>query len=226
MIGYSLQLLMHKLKSNYIKLDTKTRLYNSAQPIIGLTGGIATGKSTASKILSSLGVPVIDADKLIKKVYAKDSIFKFLEQNCPQVINSKQINFKLLREIFFNDKKLKQQLELLLYQYLPEAFEEAKKELSFSKYNFLIYDVPLLFEKKLEEKCDLTVLISCSADQQMQRLIKRDHLSIELAKKILAHQMPLEEKEKKANFVIENTSAPQKLHSKMIKFLETLTQGS
>lgn len=143
-----------KLKSKFCKLNPENRLYRLDIPIIGLTGGIATGKSSASSILSKKGAPIIDADALVKDIYAMDETIELLAKLAPQVLKDKKtIDFKLLREIFFNDHSLKGELETHIYSLLPQAFRARLKSLEAP--NFVIYDVPLLFEKGLQKSMDL-----------------------------------------------------------------------
>lgn len=211
----SLQLAMEelKLKSKYIRLINKTRLYELDIPIIGLTGGIATGKSTVASELKRLNIPVIDADGLIKYIYQKEESISFIKHVAPAAITNNSINFSILREQFFNDKELKLKVEEFLYSKLPEAFKFHLEQ--FINPKFVIYDVPLLFEKNLEKLIDSTILVYAPRDVQMSRLIDRDNSSTELACKILNQQDDIETKRSKASIIIENTEKLSELASKI-----------
>ena len=192
-----------KLNSANIRLNSETRLYELDIPIIGLTGGIATGKSTVSNILNDLGASIIDADRLIKYIYNQQDTLGFIKLNSPNSIIKDKINFKVLREEFFSNPYLKLKIETFLYNKLPSAFKYHVDQLE--EPNFIIYDVPLLFEKKLEQLLDSTILVYAPRETQLERLIKRDKCSNEVAGKILDSQDPIESKRDKARFIIDNS---------------------
>ncbi len=193
---------MKKLRSKWITKDQTTRLYQTPVPIIGLTGGIATGKSTVAQMFRDAGVPVIDADKLVKSIYAKRSSYEFVLKHFPEAITENDIHFKKLREIAFLTADNQLILESFIYAQMPDAFREAY--LAFPQHEYVVYDVPLLFEKGLDAKVDLSVCTYSPRSLQLERLVKRDQISVELAEKILNKQMDIEEKKEKSDLFIEN----------------------
>ena len=201
----SLQLDMEELKLNpqYIRQTRDSRLYGLDIPIIGLTGSIATGKSTVSSLFVKDGLPVIDADQLIHFIYQKEETLNFIQEIAASAIINKTIEFKILRSLFFSEPELRSKIETYLYSKLPETFIQKASE--FNGANFLIYDVPLLFEKKLESLLDLTITVFTPEEVQLERLLKRDKIEIELAKKIIQNQLPIAEKAQKADFIIDNS---------------------
>jgi len=197
------------LKDIFQTLDKSKRLHGVDCPVIGLTGGIATGKSTVSKLLQGNGLPVICADSLIKDIYSWDETKEFITKNFPKVISNNSIDFKKLREIAFASDKNREALEAYLYQHLPEAFNQ-----QFSKFGIvetIIYDVPLLFEKKLESKFDLIICVHSPKKIQIERLLKRDGISVDLAESILQKQLPIDEKRDRSDFTLSNISDLDKL---------------
>jgi dephospho-CoA kinase len=177
-------------------------MYDCPIPIIGLTGGIATGKSTVSSLLRNAGHPLICADELVHQIYTLNSTKKWLAQYAPQAIQDESIDFKMLRSLFFNDRELKKTIEQYIYQALPGQFHQALQSLTST---YVIYDIPLLFEKSLQAYFDRTVLVYCPEHTQIERLVKRDQMTITETKKILAHQLPIEEKKKLADHIIDNS---------------------
>lgn len=214
---------MHKLKSNYISLTSNERLYCCDLPIIGLTGGIATGKSTASKYLRGLDIPLIDADQLIHSIYAEDETLQFVSQIAPEAVKTGSINFGLLRDIFFQNKELKSNLEGFLYSRMPQKFLQTIDEVVKSPFQYVVYDVPLLFEKQLTQKLDINILIYAPSSVQKERLKKRDDQSDEQVEAILAQQISIEKKREMAQFCIENTSDIEGLNRKIHTLFEKLT---
>ena len=213
---------MHKLKSDYITLTPNNRLYGLKKPIIGLTGGIASGKSTAAVYLKNKRIPLLDADALVKEVYKEKETIKFIYNNYPSAVTNNSINFKKLREIVFNSSEDKRKITHFIYQKLPNTFMYEYNKLDFSEYDFCLYDVPLLFENQMENLFDMTTLVYSPRDTQEKRLIKRDLISKELATKILDQQMPIEDKRQKSNFIISNLGDLQDLNNEIELFLDQI----
>lgn len=211
-----------KLKEKFIKLNSENRLYNLNVPIIGLTGGIASGKSTVGQILINLGLHVINADHLVKNVYSLPETLKVIKERYPSVIQNESISFPLLREKFFSDHEVKKDIESIIYQKLPNAFIDAFQK--FSNPQFIIYDVPLLYEKKMQEKFDLTVLVYAPRQLQRDRLMIRDGHHEEMADNILNQQMDIEDKRLKADFIISNQFSETELTEEVKQFLRQILE--
>ncbi|MBY0416333.1 MAG: dephospho-CoA kinase, partial [Bdellovibrionales bacterium] len=186
-----------KLNNQWITKDPTTRLYQIPVPIVGLTGGIATGKTTIAEMFRAEGIPVIDADKLVKGIYQKKESFNFISLHFLEAIIDNTIHFKTLRELAFKTPENQTKLENFIYAQMPEAFLEAYK--ASAKFDFIIYDVPLLFEKGLFLKTDVSVCTYSPRKIQLERLVKRDNISTDLARVILDKQMDIEEKKKRSD---------------------------
>jgi dephospho-CoA kinase len=176
---------------------------------LGLTGGIASGKSTTAELFRQQNIPVIDADLLVKKIYKKKETFDFIKNNFPEVIENKNINFSRLREMAFTRPEIKKRLEDFIYAHLPTEFSKAYQALAPSP--FIVYDVPLLFEKHLDQLIDTSLCVYSQRSLQLERLMKRDGVEQILAEKMLDQQMNIEEKKLKANIVIQNTGSLEQL---------------
>lgn len=206
-----------KLKPEWKKLGQKKRLHALSVPVIGLTGGIATGKSTVAKMLTGHGLPVINADKLVKDVYARDEVKAWIRLNYPDVMNGSDIDFRKLREKFFSAPAVKEEIEAYIYARLPGAFGQAYENLG--KPEFVIYDVPLLFEKHLDSMVDMKVVVYTPEKIQKARLMERDGHEEAMADTIMASQMDIEEKKEKADFVIDNSATLEELAEEVNQFL-------
>lgn len=206
-----------KLKQEYISKNSSSRLHNLDVPIIGLTGGIATGKSTAASTLADQGILVINADHLVKNIYATEEMVNFVKQKYPDVISEESIDFKKLREMAFSDLEVRTALETEIYAKLPAVFLEEYTRAG--KPEIVVYDVPLLFEKGLDSKVDLKVCVYADQKTQLERLTKRDNVSKEQAQLALANQTDIEEKKSNSDAVIENIGTLEQLNSNVADFI-------
>lgn len=211
-----------KLKNKYIRLDSNRRLYKLDIPVIGLTGGIASGKSTVGQMLRDKGFAIVDADRLVKEIYAQPETVEFITKEFPEVIKNGGIEFPLLRQKVFSSPEVKEKVENFIYQRLLPKFKSA-----FAKFNqpqLLIYDIPLLFEKNMEGYFDLTVLVYAPQKVQSERLIKRDAQTEFQASNILGQQMDIEAKKLKADFIIDNSGTITELTEELDKFLRKIIE--
>lgn len=200
---------MKHLNEKFIRLKPDFRLYNFGKPIIALTGGIATGKSTVTKLLEARGLKIIDADALVKSIYSKPESQDFIRTNFPAAWKEGSIHFPSLRELFFQNPKVKELVEGFIYSRLPLAFRE--ESMKIKDQDFYIYDVPLLYERQLETKVDLAIVVYAPRAVQLARLIDRDGTREEIRNKILDQQMDIELKKEKADFVIDNSGTLEEL---------------
>jgi dephospho-CoA kinase len=196
--------------------------------IIGLTGGIATGKSTASHILSEQGIPVIDADIIAREAVmpGKDAYEKIVAFFGEEVLLSdKTLNRAKLGDVIFNNSEKRQKLNQIVH---PAVRSEMKKqaELYLSSGNpLVIMDIPLLFESKLTHMVDKTWLIYTHPDIQLRRLMERDGYSEEQALSRIKSQMPIDEKKELADIVIENNDTKEELKQKLRRLLQEVEKA-
>ena len=206
-----------KLKSKYQRLSPEERLYQLKIPVIGLTGGIATGKTTVSQMLHQSGLPIINADHLVKDVYSLQETKDFISREFPEAIRSGEIQFPKLRELVFSNKEIKSKVENFIYQRLPKAFMEAFSRLRNPE--VVVYDVPLLFEKGMQDLFDLNVVVYAPRSIQRARLMGRDGHQEDMANNILKQQFDIEDKKLKADFVIDNSQSEAELAEEVKQFL-------
>ncbi|MCL2145325.1 MAG: dephospho-CoA kinase [Endomicrobia bacterium] len=184
--------------------------------IIGLTGGIATGKSESAKYLKKLGAYIIDADEIAHKLTAKgmpalDELVKYFGSGILK--KNGVLNRKKLAEIIFSDPESKLRVEKILHAYIISRINEMAVK-KYKKYNIVI-DAPLLYEVGLDRVCDKIAVIWAPYDVQAKRLAKRDKLSEDQVKKRINSQMPIEKKAKLADYVVDNTGTKAALGKKM-----------
>lgn len=182
--------------------------------IIGLTGGIASGKSTVSKILKELGAIIVDADIKAKEISEREDVIIEAKNIFGNDIidNNGKIDRVKLKEIVFSNKEKLKELNGLIHPKVVSEFKKIKE--SSNKNDIIIFDVPLLFETGMDKMCEKIILVFADKDTQIKRMIERDNIDRELAEKIINSQMSLEEKLKKSQIHIENNKTLEDLKKK------------
>ncbi len=184
--------------------------------IIGLTGGIGSGKSAAGIEFEKLGITVIDADEIAKKASLKNSkAYKEIVEYFGASIldNSQNIDRRKLRNIVFNNDEQKKKLEQILH---PAIREDISFTISNSKSPYTIIMVPLIYETNSKDNYNRILVIDCDEDIQISRAVTRDGASEEDIKKIINSQATKKERLSIADDVISNNSSIEKLSEKVL----------
>ena len=174
--------------------------------IIGLTGGIGSGKSAAATILKRLGLKIIDLDQITHDLMKQGELgyIEIKKEFGEKYIDTKgALDRKLLRQEIFSSFDLKKRIESILH---PIIFEECNKQLNILKHEkYIVLVIPLLFEtKNYISLINESLLIDCDLETQVERVIKRDNVSKALVNRIIKNQMNREEKQLLADKVILN----------------------
>ena len=194
--------------------------------ILRLTGGIGSGKSAISAMFEELGIQVVDADIVAREVVEPGStgLEKITEHFGDEILTTDgSLDRAKLRAIIFADESQKQWLNNLLHPLIRESML-AQLQQATSQYVILV--APLLFENGLDQFCDHTLLIDVPVEVQITRTTARDNISVELAKQIIASQMPRADKQQKATDTLDNNRLlsevkidVQKLHEKYLTLI-------
>lgn len=191
--------------------------------IIGLTGGIASGKSTTSNYLKDKGYIVLDADQYAKKVLepGQNAYHNIIDYFGEKIINNdKTINRKTLGNIVFNDKSALQQLNQFTHPEVKRLMQEDQAK--YIEDNHVFLDIPLLFENKRDKACDLVITVYVNYDAQIKRLMSRNDFTEEEAKSRVKSQMDLEEKKQRSDIVFDNNGTKESLYRQIDIFLTKL----
>ena len=186
--------------------------------LVGLTGGIASGKSAVAKILARLGAAIVDADVLSREVVAPghDGWKEIVATFGDEVLQADQnLDRQKLRTLIFNNPDARKQLEAIIHPRVRALAERRIREHGEAGYAVVVYEVPLLFEGNLQEWLRPVILVACNVDIQRQRLQQRDGLDAAAAQKHIDAQMSLEDKRKLADYVIENDGSLVDLESQV-----------
>jgi dephospho-CoA kinase len=193
--------------------------------LVGLTGGIASGKSTVAEILERLGAAVINADALSREVVepGKDAWKEIIDAFGAGVLQPDQaLDRQKLRTVIFNDRDGRKKLEAIIHPRVRALAEERIREHAVAGYSIIVYEVPLLFEVNLHEWLRPVILVACDVDTQRTRLRERDQLTQTEAQKHIDAQMSLEEKRRLADYVIENDGSLADLERQVRTVLEKI----
>lgn len=191
--------------------------------IVGLTGGIGSGKTTALKIFESLGVPVYQADVEAKKIMLHSKIVK---ENVINLLGEKsyiqnELNRKYIASKVFNNKNLLERLNNIVHPAVQNHFEDFITQ---QKSEYLVYENAILFENKNEHICDKIIVIAADLEERISRVVKRDKTHRNDVLNRMDNQWSQEEKIKKADYVIFNNDFKklqekiENIHSELLKF--------
>ena len=185
---------------------------------VGLTGGIATGKSTVVKFLQKKGYKVHDSDLVVNKIYSKPNkkLFDTLKKTgLSKSIKNKKIDKNIIRDEIFSNKVKKKKLEKFIHKEVRISRNLFIKKHKNKKNKIIFFDIPLLFESKLTHICHYIILLCAPRKTKIERVLKRKNIDKKVIIKILKNQIDDKIKKKKSDYVI-NTSKPKKHSFKMI----------
>lgn len=190
--------------------------------IIGITGGIASGKSTVTNFLRQKGFEVVDADALVHQLQKPGGrLFQILVEHFGEkvLLEDGKLNRPLLASLIFSNSEEREWSKETQGQIIREELGSLRDKLAQTDDVFFM-DIPLLFEQDYASWFDETWLVYVSRDTQLDRLMNRDQLSKESAETRLASQWPLEEKKKFATYILDNNGSREQLLSQVVTLLE------
>jgi len=190
--------------------------------IIGITGGIASGKSTVTNFLREQGFQVVDADAVVHQLQRSGGrLYQLLVQHFGQeiILENGELNRPLLASLIFSNPEEQEWSKQTQGEIIREELAALRDQLAQTEAIFFM-DIPLLFEQDYANWFDETWLVYVDYDIQLERFMKRDRLSEESAKVRLATQWSLEEKKKLASRILDNNGSRDQLVSQVVKLLE------
>lgn len=190
--------------------------------IIGLTGGIASGKSTVARMLLDMNIPVIDADIEARNVVEKGqkAYVRIIETFGSEILTATgDIDRVKLGSIVFHDEDKRLQLNEIVHPAVRERMNDEKVKYVDSGNSVVVLDIPLLFESKLTHMVDKTILVYVDAEVQLNRLMTRNQLIESEAMARIKSQLPLKEKIKLADAVIDNNGTIEDAKTQLIQIL-------
>ncbi|MCM3619411.1 dephospho-CoA kinase [Sutcliffiella horikoshii] len=191
--------------------------------IIGLTGGIASGKSTVANMLRDKSIPIVDADVVAREVVeiGTDTYKKLVSEFGQEILNSdKTLNRPKLGSIIFQDQEKREKLNSIMHPSIRTSMKEKTQKYIEDGHEVVVMDIPLLFESKLTHLVDKTLLVFVTEKTQLKRLMERNDLTEKEATDRIQSQMPLSEKVKLSHAVIDNNGSLTKTEQQLNEILD------
>jgi len=196
--------------------------------IIGLTGSIASGKSTVANMLKEMGFPIIDADLVARIVVEKGTatLETIIETFGTEVIHEDgTLNREELGALIFSDPSKRKQLNDIIHPAIREEMVAQRQQLLQQGHPVIIMDIPLLFESRLQSFVDKILVVTVTEQKQLERLMARNDFTHEEAKLRIQSQLPMSVKEEGADAVIYNNGTVEETKQQLVKILEIWEQS-
>lgn len=193
--------------------------------VIGLTGSIGMGKTTAAKLFAAEGIPVLDSDAVVHDLYSAEAV-PMIEAAFPGTTISGTVDRLELANILRENPANFRKLEAIVHPLVRERQEAFLRKAREENQNFAVLDIPLLFETGGETRVDKVVVVSCAPEIQRQRVLSRPGMTEEKFEMILARQMPDAEKRRRADFIIDSGNGVEAAWDQVREILQRLSAGS
>ncbi len=193
--------------------------------VIGITGGIASGKSNVSSVIKGLGYKVIDSDAIVRELSKKDGpIYNaYLKRFGRDYLDSNlELDRKKLAKLLFNNEKIKEEINNLSHPLVREAI---KIEIALTKDELIFVDIPLLFEAHFEDICDKIICVYLDKELQIKRLMERDNIDYNYALAKIHSQMDLNMKKELSDYVIDSKGEFEETKNITIKVINEILGG-
>ena len=193
---------------------------------IGLTGGIATGKSYVRTKFQELGVPTIDADTLAREAVAPgtDGLAAVLTRFGMGVLDANRaLDRRKVAQIVFADADARRHLEAIIHPFVRRQADSWFRGLDPVKHAFAIADIPLLYETGTDSQYDAVIVTACAPEEQVHRVVARDHVTEAEARQRIAAQLPIDEKIRRADYVIRTDGTHQETDRQVRGVFEQLS---
>lgn len=195
---------------------------------VGLTGGIATGKSHVVRLLRDAGVPVVDSDVLAREAVAAGTVglAEVVNRFGPDILMaSGELDRPRLGELIFRDAEARRDLEGIVHPFVRRGIADFFRALP-PDTPLAVADIPLLFETHGERNFDTVIVVACAAATQIERVIARDRLSRAGAEQRVAAQLPIEEKVRRADYVIRTDGTFEETDAQVAALLAELGRSA
>lgn len=199
---------------------------NGRKPIIGLSGGVASGKSAVADMLTDLGAAVIDADQLNDRVLADPDVIAEIRQHWPEAVGTgdNKIDRARLADIVFQDPDQRKKLEALTHPRIAVRWAESLEKLQADpNVRAVVYNAPLLFEAGLKDACDCVIFVEADEAVRIERVVQNRGWTEQELKRRENAQWPLDAKRKKSDYIVNNNSNLEMLRQRVEEIFSRIT---
>ncbi len=196
--------------------------------IIGVTGGIASGKSAVARMFQDLGAVVVSADVLAREIVrtGSETLERIAERFGDQfILRDGQLDRKALGELIFSDDRARADLNALTHPAIAALAKRRLREAEEQGASLVIYEAPLLFESGADQQVDKVLVVKIAEEIQLDRLMARDGISLEQARTRVSSQMPQKEKLAQADYVVDNSGSPEETRDQVRALMKRLNSG-
>ena len=197
--------------------------------VIGITGGIGAGKSTAAEYLIDKGFALIDADQIGRELTAEgEPLLEIIDDEFGCVTydgtkgNGMRLDRKEMADLVFNNEEVKERYDELLHTEIKRVIDEQIEELSQTDALGILLDAPLLFETNINDRCDVVILVTADMDERINRVRQRDDVDEEEVRSRISTQMEDEDKARFADFIVDNSEGPENMYLQLDDILDYL----
>jgi dephospho-CoA kinase len=191
--------------------------------ILGLTGSLGMGKSTAARFFAEAGVPVHDADAVVHRLYEGEAVAA-IEAAFPGTTAGGKVDRNKLAARVLGDAAALQRLEAIVHPLVQEAERQLLAEAAATGERIAVLDIPLLFETGGNRRVDAVVVVSAPPDVQRARVLERPGMTIEKLESILSKQMPDAEKRRRADFVVDSSQGFESARAQVRAILDAVAK--
>jgi dephospho-CoA kinase len=191
--------------------------------ILGLTGSLGMGKSTTARFFAEEGVPVHDADAVVRRLYEGEAV-NVIEAAFPGTTADGKVDRNKLAARVLGDAAALQRLEAIVHPIVQEAERRLLAEAAANGEKVAVLDIPLLFETGGDRRVDAVVVVSAPPDVQRARVLERPGMTIEKLESILSKQMPDAEKRRRADFVVDSSQGFESAHAQVRAILDAVAK--
>lgn len=191
--------------------------------IIGLTGSIGMGKTTAAKMFADEGIPVQDADKIVHDLYCGKAV-AVIEAAFPNTTKDNKVDRVALGKIVVGNHDAMKKLETLIHPLVKKERDVFLKTAQENEIKIVLLDIPLLFETGMDKLCDTVIVVTATPEEQKNRVLARDGMSEAKFKKILASQMPDVNKRELADYIIDTSKGIKETKLQVLRIIEKISQ--
>lgn len=191
--------------------------------VVGLTGSIAAGKSTAAQIFSTCGIPVFDSDAEVHRLYSKGGEgVSAIADLFPEAVNGGAVDRNALSKIVLDNPEALNAIEAAIHPLVQRRQEEFLARCRKQNADIALLDIPLLFEAGYDRKVDRIIVVSAPAEILRRRALERPGMRPEKLEKILSRQMPDEEKRKRSHYIVDTSGALENTREQIEKIIAKL----